>query len=267
MIPQELMSGVNNERSDERYNSRRNRGSNTSDTNDRRDNFDAPKTAAETRRGRKVKTWRNHLRPRYIQFTKTKIRVNPKAASYSTQATMSSCGAPPYEESYVLTINEGTLYDAEHHKNNRKGYKIDAFTQHEMFRDYFRNKVHSGIYAITAEIRNRPVLQTINTLLMHAIQSRGAKRVQWRPVYATGYEGRDKFQVQEILVLDNIHDNMDNVKFSLLRDLLHKHRDSVVFLLIDGYDPLEFTMRHLHVNPRMVLNIGYSRIPQYIRRI
>lgn len=257
MIPQELEAGVvDNNHSNRRAQQHR----------------EQPQEKRETRsyskRGPKPRTWRNFLRPRYIRFADNRIHVNTAYLSYASQATLSGCNPPIDSSAYVLQVSERTLYDAVYYKNqNHKGYTIDSQTQFKMFRDYFRNNVKPGLYVITAEIRNRPVLQILNALLMHAIQTTATKHCRWMPVYSVMHQDRDKSPVQDILVIDNIHEDMDSTKFTYLRDILYKHRNSVVILLIDGCDPLEFAMRYIHVNPRLVLNITHTRIPSYIRKI
>lgn len=252
MLPSELQSGVY----DNPVNTRRK--TQPKSTEDRQEVL---------RRKFRPKTWRNLLRPKYVKLVENRLHVNPVHLSVSTQATLAGCGGPSFTNNYTVPLTEHTMYDAVYYKNGRKGYKIDGPTQYDMLKEYFRAPVADGIYTITAEIRNRPLMQVVYAMLMHAAHTSRAKRCRWQPIYSQIDANRDRFPVQDVLVIDNVHADMDNVKFSYLRDTLYRHRNSVVFMIVDGHDPLEFTMRYIHVAPRMVLNIAFTRVPMFIRRI
>jgi hypothetical protein len=219
------------------------------------------------RRGRKPITKLNWLRPRYIKVIDDKLHVTPRLLAYSTRTTLDGSGAPVFDKPYILPISENSLYDAEYHKNDRKRYMIDSVRQWRMFKEFFRKQPEPGLYVITAEIRNRPVLQVLVTMLMHAVQATGCRQVHWRSLYSVREASVDKFNSRDVLVLSNVHDQMDDVKFTHLRDLLDRFREHPVFILVDGIDPLEFSLSYVRIVPKLVLSIGWTRVPVFIRQI
>jgi hypothetical protein len=129
-----------------------------------------------------------------------------------------------------------------------------------------RIKPEAGVYIISSEVRGTPLKQIVFTLLMHTTYALNAKHVRWAGLYSTFRDTlRDDKPILDVLVLGNIHADMDSTKWTKLRDLLHIYSAIPIFLVLDGVDPLQFALKDLHIIPRMVLNIGVPRMPKYIR--
>lgn len=215
----------------------------------------------------KYKTWRNLLRPRYIRVENGNIKIIPASLNHQHIATLSSSGGPYFATTFTLPLSRNDLQDAEYWPEGKKrGYCVDLETQWDMLRYLFRVKPEAGIYIISSETRGLQVRQIIFTLLMHTTHALNAKHVRWAGLYSTHRDSlRDDKPPLDVLVLGNLHSDMDQIKLTKLRDLLHIYSSIPVFLAIDGEDPLAFAMKYLHVAPRMVLNIGMTRLPKYIK--
>jgi hypothetical protein len=213
--------------------------------------------------------WRNMLRPRYIKLEPHRIRVVPEMLNPQTTVVLSASGGPFFSKGFTLPLSESQLSEARYLPPGKKReMRVDVATQWDMFRMFFRKAPEPGVYIIGAAIRTIAVRQVVFSMFMHATQALQAKTVQWVGLYGSYRETlRDDRPRLDALVIGNVHDGMDNVKYSKLRDLLHIYSAIPVILVVDGVDPLEFAITQLRTAPKAIVNIGSARIPSYIRHV
>ena len=214
--------------------------------------------------------WRNLLRPRFIKSSRNgAVQIVPRRLSYTHATTLSNTGGPFYSKTFNLPISQASLTDAEYYPPDKKrGYVVSKEIQWNELRLFFRTTPEPGLYVVSSDIRDNRLQQTVFTLVMQMVYSLDCRNVRWGGLYGSYKDDlREEQPKLDCLVIANIHDGMDNIKFTKLKDLTYIYSSIPIILVLDGVDPLEFCMKYLHQAPTMLLKIGYTKLPTYIHRI
>lgn len=213
--------------------------------------------------------WRNYLRPRYLQHKDGRIKVLPKQLAHEFASTLAASGGPFFANAFTLPLSRYQLQDAEYWPEGRKrGYRIDADTQWDMFKLFLKTAPEPGLYIVSTDVLTPQLRQIVYTMLMHTVYALECKHVKWIGLYSTHRDQlRDDKPILDALVVGNVHEGMDPTKYSKLRDILHIYSAIPIFLIVDGVDCLEFSMRYLHEIPKLVMRIGEARQPKYLHTV
>jgi hypothetical protein len=219
---------------------------------------------------RTKKDGRSLLRPRYLQVTSQSIMVFPRNINPQTTAVLAESGGPYINKQFSVGWTAALLQPCEFYPEGyKRGFTVSATDQWNMSHLFFRTPPKAGVYLVNAAVRTFSVRQFIFAMEVHATQSLGARNVKWVGLYG-GYRNDllDDPKPLDLLIIGNVHEGLDPVKFGKLRDILHYYRDTPTILVCDGIDPLDFALGKLRTVPKMVLNIATPRldkIEKYIR--